>query len=1435
MKGIIRQILIVTVLTTTVFTAHAQDSAEVHNHSRNAAAHDIVFIENLGQWDPTVLYKANIPGGFFFIDKNIGLTYYFYNSKQLDEYQHHLKFLHEGKLDYHVVKVDFPGAAPGKSVAGEEKILTRFNYFKGRNTEKWVSNARGYHKLVIKQLYPGVDLELMSYGGVIKYNFVVSPFTDPGVINIRYKGANELYMEDNSLVIKTSVNTFSEILPEVYTLSNGTKSYKKCRFRLTGNTLDFDFPQDKVFPDELIIDPVIIFSTYSGSWADNFGYTATYDDSGYAYSGGTVFFDSFPATAGAFQKHWRGGLPSNNPGSGGARDIGILKYSPDGTQLIYATYLGGSGNEDPHSMVVNSNYELIVFGNTNSTDFPIGNTFYDSSYNGNFDIYLAKLSSNGSQLLSSTFIGGSNEDGINGYFVSPSYTNKSSLGHNYGDVYRGEVNVGQGDTVFVVTTTKSTNFPHTNGVFQSIYGGGLQDACVIKMNPQLSVLEAATFIGGNNDDAGYGIAFHSDGSIFICGGTKSTDLPVPTGKYLETFQGGNADGFLFHLNATLTKQYSSTYIGTRKYDQTYFVQTDDSNFVYVIGQTKSDSFPVVNAKYSNYSGSQFIMKLNRGLDSILYSTVFGSGRTDPDLSPSAFLVDHCERVYFSGWGGSTNHTNNPAAGIYDSWNWGSTNGLPLKNAPYPNTDGSDYYIAVFAKNMEGLLYATYFGDPNSADHVDGGTSRFDKNSIIYQSVCAGCNTTLSTFPTTSNAWSTVKKGHRPPNSSGYYSPTGCNNAVFKIDLDIPDLFADFDVDTLFCLLDSARVINKSIGGKYYHWDFGDGDTASGFEPRHVYSDTGVYTITLYATNLLSCDQYDTFSKPIHVLDVSESDFSAVPQKCKNDIHFTAITPYASSFYWDFGDTNSLANISRNRNPVHVYSDTGVFRVTFITDSGTVCENRKVKTIRVNDLPKAGFTYIIDTCSGKTVFKDSSLHASTWKWYFGDKDSGNTQNPVHFYRKADSFFITQITEPNSVCADTAYKTLVIKTPKADILSAIDTCRLKGSFINPAPFVKKMSIWILDSKDTLWFRDTIHLTFLPGQHNLQLVANLTTLCLDTIDVNITIPPLPQADFEIQHSLCDSSALFVDKSFNNSRLFWNFGNGDTSSLPIPGRQYYNRKGSYTIFQVATSASGCTDTLFDTLQVNPLAIADFQYKNTICETTVRFTNLSTKPATYLWEFGNGMTDTTYNPGPYDFDSAGLYLVRLIVTDGPCIDSMEKQIALFAPPEIDFDFFPDSCSSAIEFVSNASGVINKQYFWEFGDSVEGYSKNDFHVYKKPGKYYVTFTINKDTVCTSTKSKEVEALAYNPDDIVVPNFFTPNADNTNDKFTIRGLNFSCDSYKLYIYNRWGQPVFESKGNHLDWDGRYKNVLVSEGTYYYVLKGNDFSTAGTITVMYTSTR
>lgn len=808
------------------------------------------FIPNHGQWEDAVIARANIRSGWFWMEKN-GFTYYLYDGKKVGEQHGKRTRKKPPPVDIQVIKVAFEGADFSTEPLFEKPTAEYYNFYLGSDPASWRSGIYGYHKIYFSNVYPEIDFVLYTHGESLKYDFIVKPGGDPNQIKISYNGHKNMMLgKSGDFELSTLFGHITEKAPIVYQQNQFSKKKIKSSYVLQGNKLHFQISNyDK--NKNLVIDPELIFSTFSGSVADNFGYTATYDEAGNGYSGGTVYAAGFPVTPGAFKSTFGGGKTTNTDWGDVPRDIGILKYSADGSQLLFCTYLGGRDNEDPHSMVVNTNNELIVFGNSFSTNFPVTSNAYNRVNNGESDIIVSKFSPDGKQLLGSTYIGGSYADALNGYEFGDQYL--SDLTYNYGDTYRGEVISDSLNNIYIASVTGSDDFPVKNG-HQQTFGGGFNDGCIIKLNSDLTELIWSTYLGGYEDDATYSLYLAKNGSVYTCGGTNSWDFLQTSkkGVFTEPFGAYLGDGFVACLSSDGAELLYSTYLGTQFYDQCYFVQLDKDENVFVTGQTRGgDSFPVTPGLYYTKGGGQFITKFSPELDRLLLSTTFGSERKAPDISPSAFLVDDCGQIYLSGWGsGDTIWLDFEDTLVYET----NTIGLEVTEDAYQRTtDGRDFYLSVFTHDLSKLVYATYFGGNQSKEHVDGGTSRFDKRGVVYQSVCAGCGG-FSDLPTTENAWSRINKGLRPKPEPG--DSLGCNNALFKMDINTHPSFT-YIIDT--CALTVKFTKDTISKNTNVRWDFGDNQTSTELNPTHKYLEPGYYSVTVFTNYGTDCQDTATLA------------------------------------------------------------------------------------------------------------------------------------------------------------------------------------------------------------------------------------------------------------------------------------------------------------------------------------------------------------------------------------------------------------------------------------------------------------------------------------------------------------------------------------------------------------------------------------------------
>jgi gliding motility-associated-like protein len=1068
----------------------------------------VEFIENRGQWDQRVKFKSNAGSGSFFLTEK-GFTISQYNPEDVENIKIRR---HEGningrqsaqpvndKVRTHAYSVEFLNAH-SPVIIPDKPLTTVNNYFIGNDKSKWASNCKIFLGVTYQNIYKGIDIRYyVDGGGNLKYDFIVRPGANVGDIAMKYKGADKISVKNRELNIATPLGKSKELKPYTYQLNDNEKQEVDCRYEVKGDVVKFkvkNYSPDKT----LIIDPTEVFFSYSGSTADNWGFTATYGPDGSFYGGGIAFGEGFPASSGFDQTF-----------NGGSWDIAIIKLTPNGRNMVYTTYIGGKGEEQPHSLIVDAQGNLTLAGRSNSDDYPTTNTFGPL---GGWDIVVTKLNASGSAIIGSMKIGGAAQDGVN-IADENSGSGTQSLKRNDGDDARSEVILDASNNIYVASCTSSANFPTTPGAFQTKLAG-LQDGVVLKLTPNCNSVIFSTLLGGSKDDAAYVLALGANNNIYVGGGTASDDFKGVTkaGVLNPNFMGGVCDGFITELNNNGSAVIRGTYLGTAAADQVYGIETDKSGNIYAMG-TSEGNMKVINAAYFNAGAKQFITKLQPDLSAVIYQTVFGSINSPlPNLSPTAFLVDRCENVYVSGWGGKAN--------LGTGFGSGTTKGMPVTpNAIKPVTDasGSDFYFFVLKKNADSILYGSFFGqeDPplsvqnphTFGDHVDGGTSRFDRNGVIYQAICANCFKSVA-FNGTPGAWSTTNKSQGQDGQ--------CNLGMLKIEMNFAGVHAGLQStidgkanDTSGCVPLLVNFSDTLKKGKLYYWYFGDGigDTTTVPATNHTYLNTGLYRVMLISIDSTTCNISDTSYGNIKVGN-NKANLDFISQKlppCTNlSYSFTnTSSPTSGSFQpniftWDFGDNTPPVTQSQSPPVTHSYASPGTYKITLTINDSTYCNSPDdtIKTIRLSPEVQAIFSTPATGCVPyNAVFANNSLGGLNFLWDFGDGFTSTEDNPTHLYTNVGTYKIT--------------------------LTAFDSTS----------------------------------------------CNKT----DATSFTITVSPIPTASFTYNPNPPKENTItnFVNQSIGATSYLWNFGDGDTSDLMNPGH-LFNATGTYNVCLKATNDAGCS-----------------------------------------------------------------------------------------------------------------------------------------------------------------------------------------------------------------------------------------------------------------------
>ncbi len=1290
---------------------------QISDHGSALQHQNISFIQNLGQWNSAVVYRAPLGTGSVYLENN-GFTYVQMDANDIDVAHHHsgeevVNQKNDFPIDGHAWRTSFVGANDNPTLKGQGKRTEYHNYFLGNDPSKWASHVPLYNEVKYENLYPSIDLKVYSANQHFKYDFIIAPKGNPDQIKLKYDGLNQLEIRDGNLIAITTVGEFIENAPYAYQLIDGVEVPVTCLYTLENLTVGFEFPggYDKSLP--LIIDPVLVGATLSGGTVTNFGHCATYDSDENIYTGARCFGPGYPTDLGSFQTTFSAAV-----------DIAISKLSPDASTLIYATYLGGSSTDLPHSMVTNKDNELYVFGSTLSIDYPVSAGAYDMTGPAGGlteDIIVTHLSLDGSAVVGSTFVGGAGQDGING------------LTSNYGDNYRGEIVVDNDGNCFIASCTSSADFPVTPGVHQGTYGGGSQDAVIFSMPPDLSSLRWSTFVGGMTGESALGLRLDANDDVYVSG-VATGEFMVMSG-YQTTYQGGDRDAFVIRLINDGTVLSESSYWGTTTRDAAFFVDLDNAGNVFLYGQSNGGLSEVTPGVYSNPGSHQFICKLSPDLTTLEFGTVVGAGGAN--FVPIAFMVDACGYVYFSG------HS--------------ATGALPLTGDALYMTGG--FYLGVLQPEAVALEFATLY----SGDHVDGGTSRFDpEHGIVYQAVCS-----CEPFTTTPGAFGTIPGGF-------------CDIGVFKIDFGIAHVNANAEAtpDSEGCSPFTVDFDNSSTG-LTYEWDFDDGSPFSTeFAPSHTFTVPGTYQVRLVAFDPEGCLTSDTTYIEIvvssGVIPTASFDYDVNCATGEVTVNYTGTPDVPVIFTMGDGTTITETDFT------HTYLTDGTFTITLTVGDG-ICSDFGVETQNVSiGAPAIDLIFNNPTCY---LFSDGSVTIDVLEptgdeviiitdgdgivLNVGGSNTANTLSSGWYYYSVDLGNGCALTDSVLLVDPPAINAqIVIKTP---LCYGQETGRVIVDTVYnwQGAYDEIVYIWAPDPNGISGqFADTLDNV---GSGNYTLTINDENGCSNVFDFTITEPePLLFAEFGYDPAYC--------------RMFdYQSGNGVVFGAAVGGTPDYTYQwtnlqtgesvinttwgglnpGTYEL--AVTDENGCTLTqalVVDSL--NPIAnftVTTDQLK-TDCEALVpvdiTFTNNSLNysnpndpfaDTTFFWNFDH---DNIPWQVSHDIDEefiinyaqSGTYEVCLVaINKNGCTDTTCKTLILcdptvFVPVNI---FTPNADGKNDIFTFVYKSIAIKEFYCvvvdrrgvtnaEFNDITQGWDGTDKKGnYVPDGVYFYKYVGKEDT------------------------------------------------------------------------------------------------------------
>lgn len=683
-----------------------------------------------------------------------GVRYYHIGSPSIALTDEGVLILLEGEEAGYAVLARFEDANPGAPI-GLGPSCYESNFFVGEEA-RWRMGVPSYSAVRYEDLYDGVDL-IYRWEVGLKADFFLDPGIDPGVIRFQYEGAGTPTIDgDGNLILSTAAGDVVDLAPYGYQGKEADRKDVAVSYRKNGEGMGFSVGSyDPTKP--LVIDP-LIYGTYLGGSDSDSNWHLAVDTEGNVYVTGETRSPDFPATPGAFDTTVNGGY-----------DVMIAKLNPNGTALVYATYIGGGGLDAGRGIAVDATGIVYLTGKTASGNFPTTPGAFDETFNGLDDAFVLKLSSVGNELLYSTYLGGFFDE--SGFDIAID-------------------NVGN---AIVTGSTRSEDFPTTPGAVDESFNGD-RDAFAVKLTADGTAVLWATYLGGMQYDYGEGLALDFSGNIYINGGTGSTDFPTTPGALSETFK-GTGDAYIVKLSPDGTTLLYATYLGGRGKDEGFGIAVDVEGHAYVGGVTWSNDFPTTLGAYDssyNGGGDVYVAKLNPEGTALLYGTFLGGTDWDDGRGPA---IDAWGNAYMTGFTFSHDFPTTPpealSIGLRGPW---------------------DSFLAQISSDGSRLVYSTYLG--GSDRDVSFAGIAVDALRNVY----ATGTTRSSDFPTTEGAFATTLS-------------SAVDVYVVKLNFDDPPESQALTVDSFSP--DSPGIMHVLSEAPEFAWTYSDpeGDLQTDYEVR----------------------------------------------------------------------------------------------------------------------------------------------------------------------------------------------------------------------------------------------------------------------------------------------------------------------------------------------------------------------------------------------------------------------------------------------------------------------------------------------------------------------------------------------------------------------------------------------------------------------------
>lgn len=549
-----------------------------------------------------------------------------------------------------IVRTRFEGANAQPQAEGLDPLPGITNYFIGNVPSDWHTDIVSFSKVRYSEVYPGIDVVYYGNERSLEYDFVVSPGSDPSSIRLSIDGANRLSIgDDGELVLEIAGGELRQHAPVIYQEGAGGRELVAGGYVVYGDQVSFEVGvYDTSRP--LVIDPVVVYSTYLGGSGLDQATSVAVSSTGAAYVAGVTGSANFPVQ----------GTPTST--LAGLQDVFVTKMSLAGSSLTYSTYIGGVGTEVANDIVVDGAGSVFITGSTDSINYPVVTPTIAAQVGGT-DAFLTKLTSAGNAIVYSTYWGSTGFEEGTGVCVDPA------------------------NNAYISGNTSAPNFP-TMTPFQAAQAGGM-DAFMTKFSVAGNSIVYSTYLGGSADDRATDMTVADDAAVFVTGSTTSANFPMMTPSIQPALAGGR-DAFLTHFSLAGNALLYSTYIGGSGDDEATGIVIDAPMNAYLTGRTSSTNFPTLTAFQSLYGGGPndaFATKVSPSGNAIVYSTYLGGSGDDQG---EGIAIDGFTNAFVTG---STRSANFPTL-------------IPIQGSL---SGVADAFVAKLNLAGNALVYSTYLG------------------------------------------------------------------------------------------------------------------------------------------------------------------------------------------------------------------------------------------------------------------------------------------------------------------------------------------------------------------------------------------------------------------------------------------------------------------------------------------------------------------------------------------------------------------------------------------------------------------------------------------------------------------------------------------------------------------------------------------------------